>query len=229
MILVFFKCFITTVVVIIIAIILLMLSSRLEIGLDNFNIENVNKKNNNRNFLITVSLKIFNMHWIKIKIDKDKLANEYIKEKLKVEEKNINVNKEMRNIFNICKNNKSIKNELKKMKLRLEELNLKIDIGIEDCVLTSYAVGIISILISNLLPHIIQKNIKNSEIINRYKYQIAPIYMNKNLYKINLNCIIGAKLVHIIYIIFLIKKEEKRRSDKNERASNRKSYEYSYE
>lgn len=229
MILVFFKCFIITVIVVIAILILLILSSRIEVKLDNFYIENANKKNNNKNFLVKISLKIFNIRWLKINIDKNKLASEYVKEKLKVEKKNINVNKEITNIFAICKNNKSIKKEFNKMKLRLEKLNLNINIGVEDCVLTSYIVGIIAIIMSNIVPHIIDKKIKNSEIIKKYKYQIVPIYMNKNLYKINLNCIIGAKLVHIIYIIFLIKKEERRRSDKNERTSNRKSYEYSYE
>ena len=86
--------------------------------------------------------------------------------------------------------------------------------------LTAYIIGGISIIISNIIPHII--NVRD---ISKYYYKLNPLYINRNIYKINLNCIIDAKLVHIIYAIYLIRKGD----DINERTSNRKSYEYSYE
>ena len=58
-------------------------------------------------------------------------------------------------------------------------------------------------------------------------YDIKPIYKDKNLYEISLNCIIEVKMVHIINMIYKIVK--KRRSDKNERTSNRRAYDNSDE
>lgn len=221
--LVFFKYFFIVISIQIIVTILLIIASKIEIKVENFNVCNIKNEKNNKNFFVVLSLKILNIPWLKIKINKYKMANSYVKEKIKVEKNNINVNKEFKNILKICIDNKKIKEEFKKVKIRLEKLNMNANIGLKDCVLTSYLVGGIAIVMSNILPHVANKNFRN------YKYSIAPIYKNKNLYKINLNCIITARIVHIIYIIFLIKKEKKRSSDKNERTSNRKSYEYSYE
>ena len=80
----------------------------------------------------------------------------------------------------------------------------------------------ISILISNILPFLVEK-----EDYNNCKYNVNPIYLNKNLYKISFNCIIQEKMVPIINILFKI--INKGRSHKYERTSNRRSYDYSNE
>ena len=112
---------------------------------------------------------------------------------------------------------------MKNICIDLKKIKLDLKVGTEDYVLTSYIVAIISILISNILPHIIRNKKQINE--EKYNYKILPIYSKNNLYKIELDCIINAKMGNIIYVIYLIK----RRGDKNERTSNRKSYEYSYE
>ena len=111
---------------------------------------------------------------------------------------------------------------LKSLKPKITSLNLDINLGLEDVVITSYLVVGISILISNILPFLVEK-----EDYNNCKYNVNPIYLNKNLYKISFNCIIEEKMVHIINILFKIIK--KGRSDKYERTSNRRSYDYSNE
>lgn len=227
--LVFFKYFIMFIIATAFIISILILISKLKIDIKNFNVQNIKDEKNNKNFFIVVSFVILNFTWLKIKINKNLMAKEYVKEKLKVEEKNIKMSKEAEKVAKIFLDNKKIRDEFKKICIALEKLELNINVGLEDCVITSYLVGIIAIVISTILPHVVAKKLKEAEINERYKYEIVPIYKNKNLYKINLNCIITAKMVHIIYIIFLIKKEKKRRSDKNERTSNRKPYEYSYE
>lgn len=227
--LVFFKYFIMFIIATAFIIFILILISKLKIDIKNFNVQNINKEKNNKNFFIVVSFVILNLTWLKIKIHKNLLAKEYVKGKLKVEENNIKMGKEAEKVAKIFLDNKKIRDEFKKISIVLEKLDLNINVGLEDCIITSYLVGIIAIVISNILPHVVAKKLKEAEISERYKYEIVPIYENKKLYKINLNCIITAKMVHIIYIIFLIKKEKKRRSDKNERTSNRKPYEYSYE
>lgn len=226
MILVFFKYLIICIFIAVITFIILTINSKIEIRIDNFNINNTDNNKNNKKLLVQVSLKIFNLHWLKIKINKNKLASGFIKQKMKIEEKNINIEEVAEKNIKTIMSNEKIKKAIKNIEIRLDKLYLNINIGVEDAVLTSYLIGVISIIISNILPHIINiKNKTTSEIKNKYKYQVAPLYMNKNLYKINLNCIFDAKLVHIIYVIYLMK----RRVDKNERTSNRKSYEYSYE
>ena len=227
--LVFFKYFLIFDAVVFCIFSMLIVVSKLKIEIKNFNIQNIREEKNNKNFFIVVSFVILKFTWLKIKINRNIMASIYVKEKLKVEEQNIKVKKELEKTVNIFVDNQKIRKEFRKICITLEKLRLYISIGLEDCVTTSYLVGFIAIMLSNILPHIISKKLKETEINKKYEYKIVPIYQNKNLYKINLNCIITAKMVHIIYIIFLIKKEKKRRSDKNERTSNRKPYEYSYE
>ncbi len=112
---------------------------------------------------------------------------------------------------------------IKKLNPKISYLDLKAKIGIESPVITAFIVSIISSIISILLPYVaINLNKKN------YKYIIQPLYQNKNLYKIQFNCIIQVKMVHIINVIYIFLK--KGRSDSDERTtSNRRAYGYSYE
>ena len=113
-----------------------------------------------------------------------------------------------------------IKEGLKKIKLRITKLNLNINIGIEDAILTSYLTAFIGSIIGILLPHLAKRNINNC------KYIVNPIYKDKNEYYISLESIIRIKIVHIIYsMLFFVKKGR----DENERASNRRTYAYSNE
>lgn len=125
--------------------------------------------------------------------------------------------------FNILNFVKILSKEIKPEILRFK-LNLKI--GVEDIMVTTYAIPIISTLISFIL-RLTVKDVKLKNKKREYYYKIEPIY-NKNIINLRLNCIINVKIVHIINIIyiFLIKK---RRSDKYERASYRRSYGYSHE
>ena len=200
---------------IIIAFIVLVISSKLEINIKELDLQNFDKKENK--LFINISLKIFNLHWLKIKIDKYKIKNAYLK--VKNQKKDIKINKIVFKIFSNLKENKKLKKELVKLNFNARSFNLNLLIGTEDASITAYLIGIISILISNILPHITKGDEYKS-----YFYKIEPVYIDKNIYKINLNCIFDAKLVHIIYVIFKVTREEK-----YERTSNRKSYEYSYE
>lgn len=109
----------------------------------------------------------------------------------------------------------------KLLKIRLRKLHLKATIGIEDAVLTSLLVGILGAILSILLPKVaIPGKEKN------YYYEIQPNF-HKNMYKIDLDCIISVKMVHIISVIYMVFK--KKGEKKHERTSNRRSYEYGYE
>ena len=91
--------------------------------------------------------------------------------------------------------------------------------------LTTYAIPFISTLISFFL----KLTVKNVNLRNKreYYYKIEPVY-NTNIINLRLNCIINVKMVHIINIIYIFL-NKKGRSDKYERTSNRRSYDYSNE
>ena len=112
---------------------------------------------------------------------------------------------------------------IKNLKICLESLSLKIAIGTEDAVLTSYTVALLASAISILLPNIVcMKNRK------KCYYTVLPKYENKNEYQIEFSSIIRIKIVHIIYSIYMHKKQVKG-EEKNERTSNRRFDEYSHE
>ena len=127
---------------------------------------------------------------------------------LKAIEKNVKFNKETIQI-------------IKNIKIKISKLNLRIDIGTEDAILTSYLIAFIASLIGIILPHIVQKNK-----INNCKYIVNPIYQNRNIYHVNLDSIISIKIVHIIYSMLIFVKKGR---DKHERTSNRRAYAYRYE
>lgn len=110
---------------------------------------------------------------------------------------------------------------VKNLKIKVEKLDLKISIGIEDAVLTSYLVATIASILGIILPHLV-KNSDNKEI----KYIIEPIY-NTIQFNMYLDSIIDIKIVHVIYIVYhLVRKGRKK---KYERTSNRRAYAYSHE
>lgn len=101
----------------------------------------------------------------------------------------------------------------------VEKMNLNISIGAEDSAITAISVGILYTIISNFL----NKKVKD---ISEIKYNINPIYKDKNLLDIELDSIITLKFENIINIIKFFKKGS---AYKNDRSSNRKSYAYSNE
>ena len=100
----------------------------------------------------------------------------------------------------------------KNIKLEVKNIDLKIGIGTENVILTSFIIPVIS----TILAFTIKRNFK-----------VKPIYENKNIIKFELNGIFSVKMIHIIDTICILKK--KRRVYKNERTSNRGAYDNCYE
>lgn len=136
----------------------------------------------------------------------EQLKNKFLKDVINKEEKqNVKFN------FDVIKN----------LKPKLQEINLKLEIGTEDVLLTSFLIVIISIVISIILSKIIDKFDEK-----KYVYKIMPNYNSKNSIKIDLISIIDIKLVNIINILFRILL----RSDKfDKRTSDRRTYDNSNE
>ena len=203
MVLVFIIC-------ILIFLVLLITFSTIRIQVENFEASNMENMKKPKNYKIKIALYLFNkIKWIWISLDNKKIQK--ISQKSKWNEVDIKKYVDVKDIKLV-----------KKLSPKISFLNLKVKLGTFDIVATTYLVAILSTFIAVLLPYTIKKYKKEN-----YYYEILPVYSDKNLYEIKLNCIIEEKMVHIISIVYALLK--KRRVDKNERTSNRRSYAYGHE
>lgn len=193
--------------------------SNIHIKIENFEVGNMLSKKediklkNKSEYKVEVSLYFLGkIKWISTNLNNKKMKNMYSKMQLeKIDFNKIRKDFELENL-----------KEIKRVKPKITFLNLDINIGTEDVLITSFLVFLISTFISIILPYTIKKYEKD-----KYNYQIKPIYENKNVYNIKFDGIFELKMVHIINIIYIFTK--KRRVEKNGQSSNRRSYGYSYE
>ena len=168
---------------------------------------NIKKKGFDKEVLVYLEFYLLGIIKIaKIRITKDRIDKLNIKQDFKDVEKDIKVIKKVHAIEII-----------KKLKIKIEKVRLYLQLGTDDSVWTAYIVGIISAIIGIIL------GITNPKI---KEFRVLPLYNIGNSIKFNLNCIINVKVVHIIYVIYILLKI--RRKD-HERTSNRRAYDYSYE
>ena len=109
---------------------------------------------------------------------------------------------------------------ISKLEARMQKFVLKIKVGTENAILTSTLTFIVSVIIIFLLTKYSSKKSKEY-------FKVMPIYGDKNFFDLQFSGIFEIKMIHIINTICIEKK--KRRVEKNERTSNRRSYDYSYE
>lgn len=74
---------------------------------------------------------------------------------------------------------------LQNIDIDVEQINLNVQLGTQDAALTAILTGIISAGLGIIL--------------RKPKYQVIPIYADKNFLKIKLNCIISVYLMQYIY------------------------------
>lgn len=197
---------------------ILIITVKVEVKIQNikYNSEKVKGERLANNYQIII--KILTLEKIPIfilKINKSKIekinAKTHLKQKIEEEIQKQDIAKaiEMEKKFDL---KKLIPEVYKNIKLETENINLKIDIGTENVVLTSFIIPIIS----TILAFTVKRN-----------FEVQPIYQNKNIIKFELNGIFSVKMIHIIDTICILKK--KRRVYKNERTSNRRTYDNCYE
>lgn len=202
-------------IIVLLTLLLLIAFSRIKINIKNikFTSYKVEERHLQENYDIEVKLYVLKfLRILKINITKEKLEKLRLENKIKKLEKKL-ILKDVKfdvNVFDVLKN----------LKIIFEELNLKVEIGTENSALTSIIFGIVS----GTIPFVLRNQIKN---IEKQKIDIKPIYLNQNLLNIELNCIFNIKMIHIIYVMYILNK--KRRDEKYVRTSNRRSYGYSYE
>lgn len=200
--------------IILLTLFFLILLSTFHIEIQNFSLTNMKEEKIDKNYAIILSLYLGNkIKWISIHLNDKKLRKTYSKMQLEK--------------IDLKKLEKDLRWEdlriIKKIQPKISNLRLDMQMGLENPVVTAFLVTSISSIIAILLPYVAINRKKG-----HYEYTIVPVYRNKNLYKIQFDCIIQVKMVHIINVISSIFK--KGRSDFNERTtSNRRSYGYSYE
>lgn len=200
--------------IVLLTIFFLVLLSTFHIEIQNLRLTNMKEEKLDKNYAVILSLYLGNkLKWINIHLNNKKLRKVYTKIQLEK--------------IDLKKLEKDFRWEdlkiMKKLHPKISNLKLDMQIGLESPVVTAFAVTSISSIISILLPYVATDMKKQN-----YEYTIVPIYQNQNLYKIQFNCIIQVKMVHIINVISSFFK--KGRSDLNERTtSHRRSYGYSYE
>lgn len=203
-----------TILIILLTFFFLILLSTIHIKIQNFSITNMKEEKLDKNYAIILSLYLGNkIKWISIHLNNKRLRKVYSKmqlEKMDLEKLEKDFRWEDLKI-------------IKRLHPKIAKLKLNMQVGLENPVVTAFTVTSLCSIISILLPYV-ATNMKKQN----YEYTIVPIYQNQNLYKIQFDCIIQVKMVHIINVISSFLK--KGRSDLNERTtSHRRSYGYSYE
>ena len=162
-------------------------SSKLGIEICNLNFNSEQNEKLNKEFKIEIYILLLNKIKI-LKKDLRKIKN--IKRNIKLDRKEIDIsflkNRDLKiKYFEILKN----------INLEINEINLKINIGTEDTPITAILTGILSIILGN--------------IIKKPKYQIIPVYENKNVLEIKLDGIFYINLMQYIYKV--VKKSLKKK------------------
>lgn len=203
---------------IILIIMLMIITIKIKFEIQNLKISINETPHVNNKYQIKIKIYTFGAIPIfSIKLNNQKikkvLSNQIIKEKIKKQETKIIENK-----ANI---DKELITSLKNIKTEIKEINLKILIGTENASLTAFTIPVISTIVAMFLS----KQIKKYN--EKQVFSITPIYINQNLINAEISGIFQIKMIHIINTICIINK--KRKGDKNERTSNRRSYDYGYE
>ena len=84
-------------------------------------------------------------------------------------------------------------------------MDLKLKVGIDDVLLTTYAVPLICTVISALLPLAVEK--KNH---GKIKYEVKPIYNSGNVYDLKFNIGIKIKVMKLLNVVYTIYKNKKK-------------------
>ena len=194
MILVLFLCLI--IILIMLAIIFTILSS-INIKIKDFELANI--KHIEPNYEVVISFELLNkIKWLSIRLNNKKMRKMYKKMHLeRIDIKKIEKDLKFSDI-----------QEILKIKPKISQLNLKIKLGVDDVIITSYLVPIICSIFSIILPNVTEKkNIKN------VKYKIEPLYNNQNVYHIKLDTTIEMKMINIFNCVLKIYKSKKKQME----------------
>lgn len=204
--------FILLIIAILINVIILLSKIQIQIKNVHFNSSKPKGKLDANYKIIIIVYILKKIPILKINVTQSKLKKLKLKEKVRQAEIDIIQNKK--------KIDKEILYELRKIKVQIKYWNLELLLGTEDAKITALIVGYLSIFLGIYLNKKISKH-------ENKKFSIQPVYIGQNILKLIFEGIFEIKTVNIINIIWNLKKKERRNG--NERTSNRRTYDYSYE
>lgn len=204
--------FILLIIAILINVIILLSKIQIQIKNVHFNSSKPKEKLDANYKIIIIVYILKKIPILKINVTQSKLKKLKLKEKVRQAEIDIIQNKK--------KIDKEIVHELRKIKVQIKYWNLELLLGTEDAKITALIVGYLSICLGIYLNKKISKH-------ENKKFSIQPVYIGQNILKLIFEGIFEIKTVNIINIIWNLKKKERRNG--NERTSNRRTYDYSYE
>ena len=184
--------------VLLIILTILIVFTTIQIHIENIRLEipKKNERNINKKYKITIKLYIFEkINYFKLDITKYKMEKRVIRKNIEKLKRKIEKDKNNFDMKQISK--------LKKMNIKIQKINLKMVLGTEDAAQNAIIVGTISSIIAIIMGVLSEKKIlaigDGKE--NQINWKIIPLYQNRNLLNIDLNCIISFKLIHIINAI----------------------------
>ena len=176
----------------------LTIFSTLEISVEKFQKSNLNKKNSlnkdNINYIIISLVLLKKFKWIKVKIDNKKIKK--IASKVDFSKFNMKNIERKITITNI--------KELINIKPQILLLDLKLELGFENILFTTYMIPLLSSLLSIFLPYVV-----NKKDIDKVKYKVNPIYNEQLTYDIYLNVIFRIKILKILKALHGIFRNDK--------------------
>ena len=177
---------------------ILIVFTTIQIHIENIRLKipKKNGRNINKKYKITIKLYVFEkINYFKLDITKYKMEKRVIRKNIEKLKRKIEKDKNNFDMKQISK--------LKKMNIKIQKINLKVFLGTEDAAQNAIIVGTISSIIAIIMGALSER--KNLEIgeekEDQINWKIIPLYQNRNLLNIDLNCIISFKLIHIINAI----------------------------
>ena len=203
------------IITIILLLFILLVFSTVRIEVRKFKADNyVKKEKIVKEYIFFIHLYLFNkIKWFSLKIDAKRSAKFKSGTLLKMIDKKLGIRRgeEIKKIERwIIQNRKDIFNrkrlkDLRDLKLFISKINLDLGIGTENVIVTAFTTAFISSAISILLG----QNVKKSNVKNCH-YIITPLYLNKNVFKVDAHCIIEVKMVHIMSLMYVLIKKQPR-------------------
>lgn len=210
-------------IALILLLLIMIIISKIEVEIQNLDMSNIDKKQNNKKLKVSISLRIGKLHWIKICLNKKKILK--LNNKIKSYEQNNKaeaekMKKTAKKEVAIILKNTEIRRLIMNTKVELNEFKANISIGTEDYVITSYLIGIISAIIPNILAR--EKFGKKQKISKTVIYSVQPIYQPKNIYSVKMNIKVATKISHLLYIALMLAKTTKQYECFNENSKAKK-------
>ena len=200
-------------------ILLLILSMKIHIKIENFKYQSELTKENTHiapGYRMIIYLYVLNkIPIVRLKLTPSKFFK--INQKTHIKEKMMEQMK-MPNMVRLTEKydiKKDLKEIAKYMKLETHELELKIELGTENVILTSFLIPVVSTVIAIVIA-------KTKYQMNQQNFKVTPIYESKNIIHLQVDGTFELKIIHILTTFWMIK--QKRNAGKNEKTEKNSVY-----